>query len=259
MTRFDAAVPPAPAASPGMIDLPAVTLHRKSLLSRKPFLQAVYREWYRMASDAVPSGLPGKIVELGSGAGFFKEALPDILTSDFLFLPVLDLVAQGEALPFASGALKSLVLIDVFHHIPRPRLFLSEAARCLPKRGTIVMIEPWRTAWSQFIYRRFHHEPFDPDARTWEFSSTGPLSGANGALPWIVFERDRAMFEREFPGLRVASIRLHTPLVYLLSGGFSRPAIVPAYSFRFWRRLEEAIGPRMRSWAMFARIVIVRA
>jgi hypothetical protein len=39
----------------------------------------------------------------------------------------------------------------------------------------------------------------NPDAADWSFPAVGPLSGANGALPWILFERDRARFEREFP------------------------------------------------------------
>ena len=240
------------------IDLPDATLRRRERLMRKPFLRRVYREWYRLASDAVPSATPGRIVELGSGAGLLKETMPEAVTSDLLFLPFLDLVAGGEALPFASGSLRSLILIDVFHHIPRPRPFLSEAARTLHNGGTIVMIEPWRTAWSEFVYRRFPHEPFDPDAQAWEFSSPGPLSGANGALPWIVFERDRDVFEREFPRLRIEAIHLHSPLVYLLSGGFSMPATAPAFSFGFWRGIEEALRPRMQSLAMFARIVVTR-
>lgn len=212
-----------------------------------------------MMLQAVPSGIPGKIVELGSGAGFLKEMLPELLTSDFLRLPDLDLAAQAEALPFASGSLKTIFLIDVFHHIPRPRKFLAEAARCLRSGGAVIMVEPWRTAWSGFVYRNFHHETFNPDARTWEFPSSGPLSGANGALPWIVFERDRAIFEHEFPEMQIASIQLHTPLVYLLSGGFSLPTVVPNFSFRFWRGIEDRMRPWMRSWAMFGLIVISRA
>jgi SAM-dependent methyltransferase len=255
MTRPPAGGPP----SPRGLDSPAVTLHRRALLLRKPFLRGVYREWYRLTADAVPSAVPGRAVELGSGSGFIKEALPDVLTSDVFPLPFLDLAARGEALPFASGSLRCLILIDVFHHIPRPRLFLAEASRCLRSGGTAVLIEPWRTAWSEFVYRRFHPEPFEPAARTWEFDSTGPLSGANGALPWIVFERDRAQFEREFPGLRIDSLLLHTPLAYILSGGFSLPALAPAFSFGFWRRIEQALRPQMGRWAMFARIVLRRA
>jgi hypothetical protein len=61
------------------------------------------------------------------------------------------------------------------------------------------MIEPWVTPWSRLVYTRMHHEPFVPAAAQWEFLTTGPLSGANGALPYILFSRDRAQFELEFP------------------------------------------------------------
>jgi SAM-dependent methyltransferase len=240
------------------LDDPSTTLQRRLALSRKPFLHELYRTWYGQVIRAIPFGGPEKILELGSGAGFFKEMLPDALASDVLFLPHLDLIARGEALPFDSGSLGGIVLIDVFHHIPQPRLFLSETARCLQPGGVLAMIEPWRTTWSSLIYRYFHNEPFSPEAKTWEFASTGPLSGANGALPWIVFERDRGLFEKEFPDLRIASLRLHTPFLYLLSGGFSFPTIVPSCSFRFWRNAEELLRPWMRSWAMFALIVLTR-
>jgi SAM-dependent methyltransferase len=246
------------AASSRGLDDPAETLHRRQSLSRKPFLQAVYLSWYRRILPVLPPGGSRRVLELGSGAGFLEKALPGVITSDVLLLPDVDLIARGEALPFASGSLDGIILVDVFHHIPMPRRFLSEAARGLRTGGVLAMIEPWRTPWSSFIYRFFHPEPFDPGARNWEFPSTGPLSGANGALPWIVFERDRAIFEREFPGLRVASVQLHTPFLYLLSGGFSLPALVPNFSFRFWQSVEESIRPAVRFWAMFAMITITR-
>ena len=68
-----------------------------------------------------------------------------------------------------------------------PAGFLAESARCVRAGGALVMIEPWVSRWSRFVYTRFHHEPFDPDSPRWEVPQTGPLSGANGALPWILF------------------------------------------------------------------------
>ncbi|MBK8443443.1 MAG: hypothetical protein IPL35_08515 [Sphingobacteriales bacterium] len=56
------------------------------------------------------------------------------------------------------------------------------------------MSEPANTAWGRFFYQNFHHEPFQPEAASWEIPSTGPLSGANGALPWIIFKRDIDLF-----------------------------------------------------------------
>jgi len=108
------------------------------------------------------------------------------------------------------------------------------------------------------IYSRFHHEPFDPAAKEWEFPSSGPLSGANGALPWIVFQRDRVQFEREFPNWKIEQIELQMPFRYLASGGVSMRALSPERTFNLWTRIESSLQPRMSSLAMFARIQLIR-
>src|SRR5207248_688772 len=86
---------------------------------------------------------------------------------------------------------------------------------------------PWASAWSRVVYTRLHHEPFRPDAAEWEFPPTGPLSGANGAMPWIIFHRDRARFESEFPQWRIEQVKPQMPLRYLLSGGVSMRTLLP--------------------------------
>ena len=120
------------------------------------------------------------------------------------------------------------------------------------------MIEPWVTSWSQFIYKRFHHEMFRPEAEDWSFPSTGPLSDANGAIPWIVFMRDRQIFESEFPNLVVDRIRPMLPFRYLVSGGVSMRSLMPAFTHWSWRRLEQILEPRMSSLAMFAFVSVRR-
>lgn len=120
------------------------------------------------------------------------------------------------------------------------------------------MIEPWVSAWSSLIYGKFHHEPFDPAAADWTFPSTGPLSGANSALPWIIFERDRDRFERLFPDLKLISVDLFMPFRYLLSGGLSMRSLAPAGTFSFWKKTETLLSPLNRYLAMFAFIVLER-
>jgi hypothetical protein len=122
----------------------------------------------------------------------------------------------------------------------------------------VALIEPWVTPWSRWVYTHLHHEPFDPEASAWELPASGPLSGANGALPWILFCRDRSRFERELPDLEVRSIRPIMPLRYLLSGGISLRLSMPAWSFPFWARLESRLSSRHRSFAMFAQVVLRR-
>ncbi len=140
----------------------------------------------------------GQVLEVGSGAGYLQDFIPDVIKTEIFYLPGMDAVLDGQRMPFKNGSLSAIVMTDVFHHIPNPRLFLTEAARCIHVGGVIVLNEPWVTPWSRFIYHNLHHEPFAPDAPDWEFPMQGPLSGANGALPWIVFQRDRVQFEQEF-------------------------------------------------------------
>jgi SAM-dependent methyltransferase len=239
------------------LDDPGTTARRRQIVRDKRFLNAVYREWYGAIAAAVPDGREPAL-ELGSGAGFLGECVPHVVTSDVLPIPGIDVVLDAGRLPFGAGRLRAVVMTNVLHHLPDVGAFFREAARVVRVGGVIVMLEPWNTPWSRFVYRRLHHEPFEPDAAEWRVASGGPLSGANGALPWIVFERDRARFEREFPMWRVQSIRCTMPLRYLLSGGVSMRSLMPGWSFGFWSGVEQALTPWMARLALFATIVLVR-
>jgi len=240
------------------IDAPQTTELRRRIIQQKPFLQRLHREWYAMILSELPPESAGSVLELGTGAGWLKHLAPNLITSEIFWYSGVDLVADGHWLPFMDASLGGIAMINVFHHLANPRAFLAEAARCVRPECMIVMIEPWVTWWSCFVYRVLHHEPFDPDREEWEFASIGPLSGANGALPWIIFHRDRARFERDFPAWQIQKIELLMPFRYLFSGGVSLRSLVPLWTYGFWCRLEDVLRPYMSRWAMFARIVLVR-
>ncbi len=239
------------------IDDPQTTALRRRIIAEKPFLRSVYRDWYGGIARAIPPG-GGRVLELGAGAGFLADYIADLITSDLLPCPNVDAVFDGHALPFADAALRAIVMTNVFHHIAHPRIFLSEAARCVRPGGVIAMVEPWVTSWSRLIYSRMHHEPFEPAATDWDFPASGPLSGANGALPWMVFERDRAQFEQEFPAWRIAGIELLMPMSYLLSGGVSLRNLAPGWSYALVRQMEALAQPWQHYGAMFAQVVLER-
>ena len=228
---------------------------RLRILEEKSFLRQIYDEWYSALAAAVPQG-SHRILELGSGAGFLGRYIPGLITSESFQCRGVRLVLDGQRLPFRDGALRGIVMTNVLHHIPEPRRFFSDAARCVEPGGVIAMVEPWVTTWSRFVYTWLHHESFEPDSTEWNFAPSGPLSGANGALPWIVFGRDRARFERDFPGWRITATTPSMPLRYLMSGGLSMRSLMPGWSFGFWRTFERALGPWMDRCAMFAFIVL---
>jgi SAM-dependent methyltransferase len=239
------------------LDDPRTTGRRRQIIREKAFLRDIYSEWYSAIAHALPTG-PGAVLEIGSGAGFLDDFIPGLITSEVFSCSGVRLVLDGLSLPFAAGSLRGIAMTNVLHHLPDPRRFFSEAQRCVRPGGAIVMIEPWVTSWSRFVYARLHHEPFQTDARHWELPSGGPLSGANGALPWILFERDLARFELEFPQWSVELVAPLMPFRYLLSGGVSLRNLMPGWSSAFWGGFERLMGARASRMAMFARIVLRR-
>jgi len=239
------------------LDSPARTLHHRQIILKKTFLRKLYDEWYSIFEKEVSNIPIGKIVELGSGGGYLKDILPEVVTSDILELPHVDKVFSALSMPFADEELSGLLMLDTFHHIPDSHMFLKEAERVLKPGGKIIMIEPANSWWGRFIYKNFHHEPFDENG-TWQIPSSGPMSGANGALPWIVFVRDRGRFEKEFPNLRIEKISFHTPLRYLLSGGVSFRSLLPSWSFGIFKYLDKLLAGISGQFSMFMSVVVVK-
>ena len=238
-------------------DDPETTRIRKDIVRSKPFLRRIYLEWYAHLLSALPA-VQGDVLEIGSGAGFFAEVCADVITSEVFLCPGVKSVVDARRLPFKDGSLRAIVMTDVLHHISQPEAFLREAQRTLCPGGRILMIEPWVSAWSRFVFTRLHSEPFRPDASQWSFPSSGPLSGANGALPWIVFSRDKDRFRTLFPGLGVTRVEPFMPLRYLLSGGVSMRSLMPGWSFGPWKAFERLLSPWMNHLAMFAFIQVER-
>jgi SAM-dependent methyltransferase len=234
------------------LDDPKTTALRKQIIQSKPFLRRIYDDWYRWIAQQIPAG-DGGVLELGSGAGYFDQVAPGTITSEIFTVPGIRCVLDGQQMPLPDASLKSIVMSDVLHHLPQVRKFFAEASRTLRPGGVVAMVEPWNTAWSRLIYNHLHHEPFRPDADAWEFPSSGPLSGANGALPWICFVRDRKAFEREFPQLAIERVQPIMPLRYLLSGGVSMRSLMPGFATGLVSVVE-----KLWPGAMFARILLRR-
>ncbi|MBU0991164.1 MAG: class I SAM-dependent methyltransferase [Proteobacteria bacterium] len=228
---------------------------RSDIIQSKRFLKKIYSEWYRLLAASIPEG-PGKILELGSGGGFLKKIIPEVITSDVFSASGIDVKIDAcKAIPFGNDELKTIAMVDVLHHLPDVASFLKLAEKSLKMGGRIIMIEPWYTPWSGIIYNKLHHEPFNTHAVNWHFPCAGPLSSANGALPWILFERDRDIFNEKFPGYEILEIKKMMPICYLLSGGVSYKSFVPGCFFKFVRGIEKFL--KLESLcAMFAFITI---
>ena len=237
------------------LDDPNASLAHRDIILKKPFLKRLYSDWYLIFIIKSKEIKNGKYLEIGSGGGFLKDVFPEVITSDILTLPNVDLIFTAEEIPFKENELASIVMLNVFHHIPKPHLFLKEAQRTLIKGGKIIMTEPANSSLARFIYKRFHHEPFDEKGQR-EIKAGNPLSNSNQALPYIYFERDLDLFKKDFPSLKINSINYHSPFSYIISGGVSRSAMLPFFMYNFVKGIEWLFSPFYKQIGLFCTIEI---
>jgi SAM-dependent methyltransferase len=238
------------------VDDPRTTELRLQILNRKPLVRRIYDDWYRMIRARIPDG-GGGVLELGSGSGYLRKFVPEVIQSEVLPCSNADILVDACRMPFSSGSLKAIAMTDVFHHIPCADAFLRESSRCLRPGGRIIMIEPWVSLWSRVIWKR-HWEPFVPEAPSWEIPRGGPLSGANGALPWVVFVRDRKLLAAKFPEFTIEETLPMMPVSFLISGGLSFRSPVPAGAYPLLQGIERMLSPWMDRLGMFALFRIVK-
>lgn len=200
---------------------------QRSIIDARPLIKAAYDRWYgAMLADVATVEHKGKILEIGSGSGYVKLLNPDVITSDVV-PGHADMIIDAESLPFEDRSLRGILLTHVFHHIPHIDKFLNEAQRALVPGGVISMIDVAHTPLSRLVFGKFHPEAYEHKAKSWELDTSGPYGGANQAMTWIVFKRDRAHFKQKYPGLRVEAVEYLPWLGYLLSGGATRRNFIP--------------------------------
>jgi len=205
----------------------------KSILDRnrrtwedKPVLRTIYASYYARLSEAI---VAGKTLEIGGGTGNFKACSPDVLSTDIVSNPWLDLVADAQALPFEDQSFCNIVMVDVLHHIEQPIRFFTEAQRILRPGGRLVMIEPsisWLT-WP--FYHWLHPEPVDMSFRLEEPVAVNTQRvpfDANQAIPSLIFTRQLDTFSSLFPQLSLTKLDWFDLLAYPLSGGFRRWSLI---------------------------------
>jgi SAM-dependent methyltransferase len=231
----------------------------RAAIEAKPALKRFYTEVYaRYAASLAASPNDGLAVELGSGGGFAQRMVPGLITTDILPYQGIDCVVDATLMPFKDHSVRFFGMLNVFHHIPDIPAFLREVGRCLVPGGRLLVIDQHAGWISTPVLKYLHHEPFLPDATEWRFETTGPLSGANGALAWIVFLRDRAKFVSQFPDLHLLHYRPFAPLVYWMAGGLKPWCLLPPIAYGGVRAMEQILLGISSNFGSFVQVEIER-
>jgi hypothetical protein len=76
------------------IDNPQTTHLREQIIQEKYFLRKIYVEWYQLIAASIPSG-DGAVLELGAGARFMRDFVPDLIASELFYCPNIRAVLSG--------------------------------------------------------------------------------------------------------------------------------------------------------------------
>jgi len=161
-----------------------------------------------------------------------------------------------------NNSVKTLYAINVFHHLPDPEKFLNELGRVLKIGGGAILVEPHNGFFSSILHKYMHkNEQYLPHVKSWKNKKiSGPLTGANQALAYIVFERDVLKFNRIY-GNKLKIVHkeyILNSFRYLFSGGLNFRQLIPTFFINFLIFLEMLGKPFAKFWSVHQAIVVKR-
>jgi SAM-dependent methyltransferase len=234
-------------------------VHR-AIIDRKPMIREVFTEIHKLMLDLEAHYLPaqGARIEIGAGVWPIRESDAGVLATDVVAAPHLDRVVDAQAMNFADGSVRSVFGQHCFHHLPDPEAFFNELTRVCPSGGGAILVEPYWSPVAGVLFKRlFASEDYDKSAPGWTTSGSGAMSGANQALSYIVFERDKARFHQLFPQLEIVhQAPMANHVRYLLSGGLNFRQLVPDMLSSTLKGIEGLLGPFNRTLALHHVLVL---
>ena len=237
-----------------------LVLHSKMLV-RKRMLREVFIEFHHLFKKIDKQFMTAKgiEVELGSGIAPIRDSYPEVLATDVVASPHLDRVLNAEAMQLNDESVRAFFGQNCFHHFPHPDEFFNELERVLPNGGGAILLEPYYGPFATFLFRRlFRTEGFDKSYPSWDTPTTGPMNGANQALSYIVFVRDRIEFEQKHPTLKIVhQAQVGNYLKYLLSGGLNFRQLCPDAMSPIIGFIQRCLSPLNR-WLSLHHIIVIR-
>ena len=195
------------------------------------------------------------LVEIGSGPGFLKSAIPNLICTDIEIGPTVDCLVDAVQLPFENNSVDAFIGVDVLHHFDQAGSFFEMASLSLKPGGRIIFIEPWAGSFGYLFYRFVHHEdcrrvetPFGPAF----VDDKSPMDG-NAMIARQCLVESKSQLQSY--GFKTVHRSFFGCFSYLLTGGF-QPWSAPNWAIKFMLKMEKLLPqPIMRFISV--RMVIV--
>lgn len=230
------------------------------VLSQKTMLRDVFTEFHVLFDklDRKYFDAPGLRIELGAGVAPMKSSYPDVLATDVVPGPSIDMVLDAENMNLDAASVRAIFGQNCFHHFPHPENFFRELHRVLAPGGGAILLEPYYGPLASFLYKRlFSTESFEKEHPSWDMPDATAMEGANQALSYIVFNRDRSIFENQFPDLKIVHQETcGNYMKYLLSGGLNFRQLCPDWSVPLVSLCQRMLSPANSLLALHHVIVL---
>jgi len=192
-------------------------------------LRAYYRNLY---ANLLSHRTAGVTLEIGSGCGFVKNIDSSVITTDLVKTQFVEEQASAYSIEALPLSFQNIIAVDVLHHLAEPTKFFESASKSLEKGSRILLSEPAATPFGKFFYNQFHHEPCAPELIIEPFHFKADESGlfANMGMGIALFHERTGLLKKKLTtlGLKIRKIAYRDFMAYPLTGGFSKPALLPS-------------------------------
>lgn len=207
--------------------------------------------WYKKLYEEQFGGFSDisekQILEIGSGTSPLKIYYPNVKSSDIMDLKYLDYVFDAQEIDLVphikDNSLDIITMTNVLHHLNNPCDFLLKTSKKLKKGGLIIFTEPYFSVLSKFIYIYMHHEHTDLKIEKPELPEVkGPLSSANIALPYLIFNGKWVDSLRGIYYFSQKDCLYFSSISYMITGGISRKFYVPNTLYKSFFHFDLAVS-----------------
>ena len=221
-------------------------------------LRNVYQDIFK---QLIQNAEGSRWLELGSGAGFFKQFDNRVVTSDIRKTSYVDQAVSAYEIHKRADKWDAIFAMDMLHHLTRPFDFFASAAQALAPSGRIILAEPCGTSLGRRFYKIFHQEPCEPALLQppFEFEIDENGEFANMGMSESLFNRHARFTQDKLAqiGLAPKKAIYRDLLAYPLTGGLSKPQMLPTFAINALLAMEKWIPQSILKHLALRSIIVI--
>jgi SAM-dependent methyltransferase len=188
------------------------SVQKKNILGNR-FLFETYKDIYELMHST--TSISSTVIEIGAAGGITKKFFPHVFTSDVRFDRELNLMFDGENMPFKENSIDAIWAKDSLHHIPDTDKFLEEVSRVLRPGSLFHVCEPYWGPVAKILFKFIHPEPFSIGA----IKKAQVLEEGNQAILYYLIKHNARKDSKLFDLFEIKEFKIINGLSFILSGG----------------------------------------